>query len=80
MHRVDTGQSAKLFLQSSELELPTPSPAGEGVGRPQVQRGDGHCGTLCISYVQYRYLWAQYTYMAHYTLNRLIMILGSNRP
>jgi hypothetical protein len=59
-------QSAKPFLQSSELGLPQPltrtrvcpppfgsggrgTLAGErGVGESQFQRGDMHCGTLCI--------------------------------
>jgi hypothetical protein len=34
------GQSAKLFLQSSELRLPTPSPAGECPPSPLVP-GEG---------------------------------------
>ena len=53
-------QSAKLFLQSSDLGLaPTPHPplvsgggahslAREGVGESQFRRGDIHCGTLYI--------------------------------
>ncbi len=35
-------QSAKLFLKSSELGLPNPSPAGEGAPLPLVPRGKGH--------------------------------------
>jgi hypothetical protein len=34
-------QSAKLFLQSSELGLPNPSPAGECVPPPFVSWGRG---------------------------------------
>jgi hypothetical protein len=56
-------QSAKLFLQWSELGLPqplTPTPpppvlgggehslAREGLGESQFRRGDIHCGTLYI--------------------------------
>jgi hypothetical protein len=37
-------QSARLFLQSSELGPPIPSPAGECV----PLRWDRHCGTLGI--------------------------------
>jgi hypothetical protein len=48
-------QRTKLFLQSSELGRPTPSPGGRGTlacgrggGGSQIQRGDIHCGTLGI--------------------------------
>jgi hypothetical protein len=57
-----SGQSAKLFLQSSELRLPQPltrrrvcppvlgggahSLAREGLGESQFRRGDIHCGVL----------------------------------
>jgi hypothetical protein len=34
-------QSAMLFLQSSELGIPTPSPAGEGAPTPRFG-GEGH--------------------------------------
>ncbi len=34
-HKSQSRQSAKLFLQSSELELPHPSPAGECVPPPR---------------------------------------------
>jgi hypothetical protein len=34
-------QSAKLFLQSSELGIPTPSPAGEGAPPPPRYWGEG---------------------------------------
>jgi hypothetical protein len=55
-NRSQSRQTASLFLQSSELGLPTPSPGFRGghtrlrggVGESQFGRGDIHCGTLGI--------------------------------
>ncbi len=39
---IQSGQSARLFLQSSEMGPPTPSPVGECVSPPLVPGGGTH--------------------------------------